>query len=163
MHTSSPKVLTQFLYDNVPLAQAMQVSVMTVTPEQVVIEAPLAPNINQHGTVFGGSAATLAVLAAWSLLHTRLQSQGIACQLVVRGSSIEYKAPMQGLFSATASAPAQSEWDRFVERVRTHGKARVTVTSVLSCAGLDAAIFQGSFVALASLPDAKITNSRVNT
>jgi hypothetical protein len=30
----------------------------------------------------------------------------------------------------------------------SHGKARVTVSSVLSCSGVDAALFQGTFVAL---------------
>ena len=48
----------------------------SVAPDTVVIEAPLAPNINHRKTVFGGSASALGILAAWSLVHLRLAGTG---------------------------------------------------------------------------------------
>ena len=47
-----------------PLSQAMQVTVVEASFQQVVLTAPLAPNINHRETVFGGSASAVAILAA---------------------------------------------------------------------------------------------------
>ena len=67
-----PDQLERYLHEHIPLSKAMGVSVLSVGEEAVTLRAPLAPNINHRETVFGGSASALAILAAWSLLHTRL-------------------------------------------------------------------------------------------
>lgn len=131
----------------------MQVRAVTVSDGKVVLVAPLEPNLNHHGTVFGGSSATLALLAAWSLLHIRLQAAGVDCTLVINRSSTDYTAPMAGEFTATASSPAVDDWSHFMHVFRTKGKARIAVSSVLRQAGLDSAgeagRLEGVFVALA--------------
>lgn len=68
----NPADLEHYLHDHIPLSKAMAVSVASVAPHEVVLRAPLAPNINHRDTVFGGSASAVAILAAWSLLNTRL-------------------------------------------------------------------------------------------
>jgi thioesterase domain-containing protein len=126
----------------------MQVAVVSLDADSLVLSAPLEPNRNPHGTVFGGSAATLAVLAAASLLHTKLDAEGIACQVVVHRSSMEYLAPLHGPFSARAFLSETTDWARFTQSLRSRGKARARVTAVLSCGGVEAARFQGQFVGL---------------
>ena len=138
----SPAELQQFLHRNVPLSLAMQVGVDAIDAAQLVLSAPLPPNLNQHGTAFGGSAATLGVLAAWSLLHTRLT------QLVVQRSAMEYEAPMSGRFTATATLSAEADWDRFLVAYASHGKARIQVQAVLHSTGQRAGLFSGEFVAV---------------
>ncbi len=64
----TPAELEAYLHQTIPLSRAMAVSVIELNPESVVLGAPLAPNVNVHETAFGGSAAALALLAAWSLL-----------------------------------------------------------------------------------------------
>ena len=76
-------ILRQYLYDHIPLSQAMQVEVLSAQPEGVVLGAPLPPNINHQETIFGGSASAVAILAAWSLLHVRLQHEGVHSRLVI--------------------------------------------------------------------------------
>lgn len=73
---ASEQELQQYLHEHIPLSRAMQVSVVRAAQEGVVLSAPLAPNINHQETVFGGSASALAILAAWSLVHVRLQASG---------------------------------------------------------------------------------------
>jgi thioesterase domain-containing protein len=131
----------------------MQVRAIASSPGEVVLTAPLEPNLNHHGTVFGGSSATLALLAAWSLLHVRMQAAGVDCTLVVNRSATDYTAPMTGEFIATASSPAADDWTHFLHVFRTKGKARISVVSVLrqtdaGGAG-EAGRFEGVFVALA--------------
>ena len=149
----TPAELTQFLHGHVPMSRAMQVRAVAVSDDEVVLAAPLAPNLNHHGTVFGGSSATLALLAAWSLLHIRLQSAGVDCTLVVNRSSTDYTAPMTGEFTANASSPAADDWSHFLHGFRTKGTARISVVSVLRQADAggvgEAGRFEGVFVALA--------------
>ena len=144
----SPTELEQFVHRNVPLSQAMQVGVEAIDADRLVLSAPMAPNLNQHGTIFGGSAATLGVLAAWSLLHTRLMRQAVHCKLVVQRSAMEYEAPMSGTFTATATLAAAADWGKFIDAFHAHGKARIAALAVLQSAGRRAALFTGEFVAV---------------
>ena len=72
----------------------MQVSVVELSLDEVVLGAPLAPNINHRHTVFGGSASALAILAAWSLVHVRLAAEGAAARLVIQRNTMSYDGPM---------------------------------------------------------------------
>ena len=91
----------------------MAVSVASVAPDEVVLRAPLAPNINHRETVFGGSASALAILAAWSLLHARLRSEGVASRLVIQRNTMEYEHPIVGDFTARASLERSEHWQQF--------------------------------------------------
>ena len=55
--------LEAYLHDRIPLSRAMAIAVVEAGPERVRLAAPLAPNINHRDTVFGGSAASLAMAA----------------------------------------------------------------------------------------------------
>jgi thioesterase domain-containing protein len=144
----SPTELQEFLHRSVPLSRAMGVAVEAITPDSVVLAAPFEQNINQHGTVFGGSSATLSVLAAWSLLHTRLMLEGIDVKLVVQRSAMEYEAPMAGRFTATATLAPVADWRHFVDAIRAKGKARIQVLAIVGSSSQPAGRFQGDFVAV---------------
>ena len=144
----SPSELEHYLHAHIPLSRAMQVSVVQASPEEVVLGAPLAPNINHRETVFGGSASALAILAAWSLLHTRLESEGLASRLVIQRNTMSYEQPIMGTFTATAAAPDAQAWKQFLRVFRRMGKARITVASVLHFDGAVVGRLEGEFVAL---------------
>ncbi len=143
-----PSELENYLHDHIPLSKAMQVSVLSVQDEAVVLAAPLAPNINHRDTVFGGSASALAILSAWSLLHTRLAQAGIASRLVIQRNSMSYERPIDGAFTARASLGQPQDWEHFTRMLARKGKARITVASVLEHDGQEAGLFAGEFVAL---------------
>jgi thioesterase domain-containing protein len=126
----------------------MQVEAVSASADAIVLSAPLAPNINHRETVFGGSASALAILAAWSLLHTRLQAEQIACQLVIQRNAMEYELPIEGAFHATARLANPEGWPRFLLMLSRKGRARITVSSVLEFNGSPAGRFSGEFVAL---------------
>ncbi len=140
--------LQAYLRTRIPLAAAMQIEVLAADAEAVRIGVPLAPNTNQHGTAFGGSVATLAMLTAWSLLHVRLQAAGIPNQLVIQRGCVEYERPIAGAFSARSSLRAAADWPPFVNGLRRRGKARIAVRVALEYEGATAARFDGEFVAL---------------
>jgi thioesterase domain-containing protein len=147
----SPNKLEKYLHDHIPLSKAMQVSVVAVEEEQVVLSAPLAPNINHRDTVFGGSASAIAILAAWSLLHTRLQRAGISSRLVIQRNTMDYQHPILNEFTARALIEQPEAWPRFIATLTRKGKARINVTSVLEHGGQIVGSLNGEFVALGSL------------
>lgn len=126
----------------------MDVRVLAIEKHSVVLSAPLEPNINHRETVFGGSASTLAILSAWSLLHIRLSAVGITSQLVIQRNTMEYKRPILGEFTARATIDDGEQWEQFTSMAARRGRARISVGSVLECAGEVAGEFVGDFVAL---------------
>jgi len=143
--------LEQYLHENIPLSKAMQVSVVSVSPESVVLSAPLEPNINHRETVFGGSASALAILSAWSLLHTRLQAEHPAsCRLVIQRNTMEYALPIQGQFVARSVLAQPEQWPSFLRILSRRSKGRISVNSVLEHLGQQVGAFSGEFVALGS-------------
>jgi thioesterase domain-containing protein len=139
--------LEKYLHSNIPLSEMMGVRVTMATPEQVLLAAPLAPNINHHQTVFGGSGAVLATLAAWTLLHVRLKHEQINAQLVIQRSSMEYDRPILGDFQAVSRFADKAAWNRFRSMLERRGRARITVNAYLLHAQLEMGSFVGDFVA----------------
>ncbi|MDX1557143.1 MAG: YiiD C-terminal domain-containing protein [Xanthomonadales bacterium] len=144
----APEELERYLHEHIPLTRAMAVSVASAAPESIVLSAPLAPNINHRETVFGGSASALAILAAWSLLLTRMRGEGVTSRLVIQRNSMEYKCPITGEFTASASLARPDKWSQFMTTLARKGKSRVTVESALACDRQTVGHFRGEFVAL---------------
>ena len=68
----APAELEKFLHAKIPLTAAMGIRVVQTGPRQLILEAPLAPNINHLGSVFGGALHTLPTLACYAALWTLL-------------------------------------------------------------------------------------------
>ena len=127
----------------------MGVQVKIATPEQVLLFAPLGPNINHHRTVFGGSAVVLATLSAWTLLHLRLTHEQLDAQLVIQRSCMEYERPIAGDFEAACGFTDAAAWQKFRSTLARRGRARMTLNSRLLHASHEMGSFVGDFVVLA--------------
>ncbi|WP_020560189.1 YiiD C-terminal domain-containing protein [Thiofilum flexile] len=142
--------LQAYLTTHIPLTQAMQIQVLSIASDELILQAPLEPNKNPHHTVFGGSIATILTVAAWSLVHTRLESEQLKSTLVVRRSALEYERPIAGAFTARAYFAAPEQWEHFTQTFHQKGKAKLEVLAVLEYANQVCARFKGEFVALAT-------------
>jgi thioesterase domain-containing protein len=144
----SPRELETYLHEHIPLSKAMAVSVAEASSERVVLRAPLAPNINHRGTVFGGSASAVAMLACWALLHLRLTRAGLASRIVLQRNSVSYARPITADFSATAALQSPAAWASFTRALERKRRARLAVSALLEHAGEVACRFEGEFVAV---------------
>ncbi|HTH44247.1 MAG TPA: YiiD C-terminal domain-containing protein [Oxalicibacterium sp.] len=140
--------LQQYLHAHIPLSAAMQVSVQHASADEVVLAAPLAPNINHRETLFGGSASAIAILAAWSLLHVRLRMEHLDVRLVIQSNTMHYDMPISGNFIARSLIETPDAWTHFTRMLARKGKARIAVAAVLEYQGVQAGHLQGEFVAL---------------
>jgi len=139
--------LQRYLHEHIPLSRAMQVTVRAASIEEVELAAPLAPNINHRETVFGGSASAVCILAAWSLVQVRLQSDGRPARLVIQRNLMEYLLPVQGDFTARARIADEEAWRHFRRVLDRRGKSRIAVAATLECNGAVAGQLAGTFVA----------------
>lgn len=140
--------LQAYLHEHIPLTAAMQVEVRVATPEEVILGAPLGPNINHRETAFGGSMSALAILSAWSLLHVKLTAGGYRTRLVIQRNTMSYGKPVLGYFTAHAKAPGAAEWQAFTRMLERKGLGRIVVSSTLTYGGHEVGRLEGGFVAL---------------
>lgn len=130
-HADRAAQLNHYLHTEIPLAAAMALQVTQADGHQLQLAAPLAPNRNPHGTVFGGSLATLAIACGWTLLFDALQRENLAAALVIQQFRADYLAPATGRFTASAQLP--EHWPEFIARLRSRGRARLALDIVLAC------------------------------
>jgi thioesterase domain-containing protein len=138
--------LEAYLHEHIPLTAAMELRVVRCDDTGIALAAPLPPNSNHRGTVFGGSLASLATLAAWAVVHTGLRRAGLEARVVVQSSQIEYLLPATGEFVATCNAPSEAEWARFVAMVTRKGRGRLALSVEVVSEGGTVARLTGSFV-----------------
>lgn len=143
--------LQQYIHRQIPITAAMGVSVDHADPTKVQLSAPLAANINHRETVFGGSAAAVATLAAWTLVLVRMRDANVQGRLVIAANQMTYDRPITGDFQALALAKDLQHWDRFLAGFQRKGKGRVQVSSRLLLDNETVGRFEGTFVALQPL------------
>ncbi len=145
----APAVLERFLHAKIPLTSAMGIRVLQTGPRQLVLEAPLGPNVNHLGSVFGGALHTLPTLACYAALWTLLVEGGVDGHVVVKRSYANYVHPVRGTFRAVCERPPPGIAAEFLDDLRRFRKARMDLESVVPGADGKAAVeFHGSFVAL---------------
>lgn len=147
------EAVERYLHTHIPVTQAMQVAVETIDASGVRLSAPLAPNINHRNTVFGGSAATLAILSAWTLIHTRLRDASYPSRIVIQRNRVEYLRPLHGDFEAFCPSPDPERWSRFLDALARRGRARITLHADIYGDGELAGTFEGVYVAMAPPED----------
>ena len=141
--TTPEQELEALLHDQIPISRALGVRVLVASPLGVTLGAPLPANANHKGTVFGGSAASIAFLAAWSWLHVKLQPVCPAT-VVIQSSEMRFDKPIDDDFLAICEG---ADLDAFNRSLLRRGTARVELTVQLHCRGQVVADMKGAFVA----------------
>ncbi len=133
----------------IPLVREMQVEVLGEAEGRLRLRAPLAPNVNDKGSAFGGSLASLMTLAGWALATRRLEVAGLEADVYVADSSLRYLAPLEDALLAEAWLE-EGDWAGFTRTFRQRGRARCRIAACVRLpGGGEAATFSGRFAALA--------------
>jgi thioesterase domain-containing protein len=141
--------LETYLYQHIPITQAMGIQVKQISKEKVILSAPFANNINHKRTVFGGSLHAVATLACWSLLYVNLKElKTLPFQIVITKSEVDYQAPVDSDFEAECRFPEEKEWQRFIKMLYLKGKARISLSAQIDHQGRVAVDYQGVFAAI---------------
>ena len=145
----APAELEKFLHAKIPLTAAMGIGVIQTGPRRLILEAPLGPNVNHLGSVFGGALHTLPTLACYAALWTLLVEGGVDGHVIVKKSYAHYRQPVRGTFRASCERPPPGIAAEFLDDLRRFRKARMDLESVVEgTEGTNAVEFHGSFVAV---------------
>ena len=127
----SDQAFLSWLHQAIPLTEAMQIDEIEYSGGQLRLGAPLEPNLNDKGTGFAGSIATIATLSSWCLLTLWLRDRGIDADVMIAKSEQRYLAPVTGRLEAIASLPdddvVEQFWQRFQEKQRARLPISVTI------------------------------------
>ncbi len=135
-----------YLHEHIPISSAMGIAVTLASPVEVALSAPLVPNVNHRSTVFGGSIASVAILAAWTLAHLRVADR--PSRVVIQRAETDYLLPIRSPFTATCRLDDEAAWERFDRTLARHGRARIALEATVSSGGRLVATFRGTYVAI---------------
>ena len=129
----------------IPISEAMQFSIVELGPHSIMVRAPLAPNVNIHGTGFAGSIYSIAVLAGWGLSTHIMDQLGMDGELVVSKAEIKYRAPVTGPIECRAVV-SDAERREFQDNFNDTGKGRLSLT--IQVGDAPQAVLLGTFYAV---------------
>ncbi|MCP5409284.1 MAG: YiiD C-terminal domain-containing protein [Chromatiaceae bacterium] len=140
--------LTQTLHEEVPLTRQMGVRVVGYDGISLSATADFGPNVNIHGTAFGGSQFSICAVAGWALLHLKYEAAGLEVLSVLGDASIKYFLPVKGEIRALCRLPEDGTFEPFMKRVGNRERAAITLVTEIWSDERVAARFRGRYSAL---------------
>ncbi|GAA6135209.1 thioesterase domain-containing protein [Oceaniserpentilla sp. 4NH20-0058] len=140
--------LSTFFATHLPVTQFMQMDVEGYDGQTLILHAPLAPNINDKQTAFGGSLYNASVMACWGMAHLKTLEAKITCNQVITKANIEYLSPVHGDIRAICHVPNEEVVTKFIEQFKHKGRARITLHATIEYSGKVAVKFEGTYAIL---------------
>ena len=110
---------------DIPLLDAMQLSFVRFDALTLTMEAPLAPNINNKGTAFGGSIASICLFGGWAVSTLAFIDNGIGnSEIGVYKNEMTFERPARGLLRVTAWIEAD-EFEACLARLKAGDRSRM--------------------------------------
>lgn len=126
----SASELQEKIRSNIPLSENMQFEIVELGEGSIHVYAPLAPNVNIHGTGFAGSIYSLAVLAGWAKCTHILSTHQINAELVVARAEIKYRRAVTGDIDCRCSV-SETERQEFIDQFKQRGKSKLELSVVV--------------------------------
>lgn len=149
MSSNISNKLQDFFETHLPITDYMGLAVHKYDGQSLSLKAPLAPNINDKGTAFGGSLYNACVMVCWGFAYLKTIEANIEGNQVVAGGSIKYKGPVDADYIAVCESPSHEDVVHFIDGFKRHGKGRITLKSTITCNGRVAVEFEGTYAVLA--------------
>lgn len=137
-----------WLRPQIPLLEHLGIESLSWDGLSLEVPTPLAPNVNDKGTGFGGSQAAIATVAGWCLATLCLKERGLECDVVIADSHLKYLKPVTGDFLTRVSLADPGVADALAARVEERGKGRLELVVEVVCDGLVCMRLEGIYVAI---------------
>ena len=130
----SKEVLSEYIVTNIPILRSVGLDVSELTNSKIKLSAPLFDNRNHYGSAFGGSIATVGIVAGWAILTYKVKEEKIPTTLVIKSSHTEYLLPVKEDFYAEVEVNEQ-DWETLKSKFEAKGKAGIEVTAKIISGG----------------------------
>lgn len=135
---------------NLPPLAAIQARVAAYDGHRLGLTAPLAANVNDKGSAFGGSMTSLMTYAGWGLVTLQLQQAGVRADVFVADSKVRYLKPLYADLRAEATLAPEQSWELFLATLSQRGRARIHLQArMIGTEGEVMADLAGRYVAIA--------------
>lgn len=111
-----------FVDSHIPIVAQMKLCFKQITDSRLFAEAPLDANINDKGTVFGGSSAALMTVCGWSLIKFNLEQRKIDNDVVICSSKLRWARPQHDDLQIEVSSNIQ--WQQVIDELKTGNQLR---------------------------------------
>ena len=129
----------------IPLLRHMQPRFSVFDAVSLTLEAPLAPNINDKQTAFGGSLAALATTCGWALASLIVREAELDCEVMIADSQLSYKAPVNSDFSIVARITPHNK-KTLLQTLHKRARSAVTLEVTIVQNKDIKAVFTGTYV-----------------
>ena len=144
--TREAEQLQQTIRASIPLSEAMQFSIIELNPRNILVQAPLEPNVNIHGTGFAGSIYSLAVLTGWALSTHIMALKQMQGDLVVAKAEIIYRAPLTDSIQCRTQV-SEEDCAAFQLSFESNGTAKLALKVEIGASGN--AVLRATYAAVA--------------
>ena len=134
-----------YINRHVAIAQAMGIHLKHSDANSVILAAPLAPNVNDKGTAFGGTLDSILFLSGWAMTYQILQAHEEQANIAIISSELSFLRPVCEEIVATCKRPEPELVEEFIRTYRLRKKARWTLTANIYADGEIAAKFKGRY------------------
>ncbi len=115
-----------YLYKKIPLTQAMGLQLLEWDEQKLSCQAPLRANINDKGSVFGGSSSALMIIAAWSLIKLVCDKQTITADIVIHKNETHWQKALCSDLFIQASFNKVYDFQSIKQKIKQKKHQRIT-------------------------------------
>ncbi len=117
----------------IPLIKAMNLKVLSASPEKVEVELPFEGNGNDKGTMFAGASFSAVVLAGWTLAMEKAKVSGFENPwAAIVDAHIHYSKPIR---ESTTAVALFMEEPNLVPGARNWAKVKVLIGEAVAFEG----------------------------
>ncbi|APG42935.1 MAG: YiiD C-terminal domain-containing protein [Syntrophotalea acetylenica] len=146
MKTDIPRQMNERFWLQIPVTRHMGLRITAWDGRTLRMDAPLAPNLNDKGTGFAGSLATLVTFAGWALATLLAEdAASCPCEVAVFESDMQYIAPVTGDFYALVPVPDEDGRCSFERSLLQRGRARIALTASIFQEGEEKVRYRGKY------------------
>ena len=124
------KILENKLHNEIPLTKFMDLKITKYDEKELITIAPLNKNINDKGTAFGGSLATLTIISGWSICWLISKELEINSEnIVVIKNEHSYRKPVTKELICHTYKPTKDEIENLKNKLLLKKSASIKINS----------------------------------
>ena len=141
------KILENKLHNEIPLTKFMDLKITKYDEKELITIAPLNKNINDKGTAFGGSLATLTIILGWSICWLISKELEINSEnIVVIKNEHSYRKPVTKELICHTKRPTKDEIENLKNKLLLKKSASIKISSQIIEDGEVCVDFTGYYV-----------------
>lgn len=125
MSTSLIEAFNQRIHHDIPLTQSMAWVIESINDQELLAAAPLAPNINDKGTFFGGASAALMTVSGWAFIKYHLEQRGWMNDVVIHKSQNQWQKPQTDDARIIITAVQPMDWEAIQHRLEQEKNQKI--------------------------------------